>query len=154
MKPSRHLAAGLLAASLLAAGCSSDGSATSAQIDDDEAAAAPVGDAAGIRLVNAQEGADILANPPDDLVVLDVRTPAEFAEGHIEGAMMIDFNGPDFADQVAELDPDAPYLLYCRSGNRSGQAASIMDELGFADVADVDGGILAWGEDGHEVVVP
>ena len=108
---------------------------------------------AGIRLVSAAEGAEIQANPPEDLIVLDVRTPEEFAEGHIEGAIMIDFYRDDFADQLAELDPDQPYLLYCRSGNRSGQTAAIMEDLGFANVADVDGGIIAWTDAGLDVVV-
>jgi len=84
--------------------------------------------------------------------VLDVRTADEFAEGHIEGAVMLDFYDPDFAAQIAELDPDVPYLLYCRSGNRSGQTTEIMDQLGFTDVADVDGGILAWADAGLPVV--
>lgn len=101
-------------------------------------------DAAGLRLVSAAEGADIQASPPDDLVILDVRTPDEFNAGHLEGATMIDFYSADFADQIAELDPDVPYLLYCNSGNRSGQTIQLMEELGFTDVADVDGGIQAW----------
>lgn len=103
---------------------------------------------AGIRLVTANEGAQIRADPPDGLIVLDVRTPDEFDEGHLEGATMIDFYAPDFADQLADLDPDRPYLLYCRSGNRSGQTTVIMEQLGFTDVADIDGGIVAWGEAG------
>jgi rhodanese-related sulfurtransferase len=65
---------------------------------------------------------------------------------------MIDFYSPDFADQLAELDPEASYLLYCRSGNRSGRTTEIMADLGFTDVADVDGGILAWTAAGLPVV--
>ena len=106
--------------------------------------AADTSDAAGLRLVSASEGAEIQASPPDDLVILDVRTPEEFAAGHLEGATMIDFYGADFADQIADLDPDVPYLLYCNSGNRSGQTIQLMEELGFTDVADVNGGIQAW----------
>lgn len=102
----------------------------------------------GVRLVSPADGADIQNDPPENLVILDVRTADEFAEGHLEGAVMLDFYRDDFADQVALLDPDVPYLLYCRSGNRSGQTATIMSELGFTDVADVDGGIVAWTEAG------
>lgn len=109
---------------------------------------------AGIRLVSAQEGAEIQNNPPDDLVILDVRTPQEFAAGHVEGAIMIDFYAEDFAQQIAELDPDVPYLLYCNSGNRSGQTVPLLHELGFSDVADVDGGIQAWLADGLPTVTP
>lgn len=107
-----------------------------------------------LRLVSVQEGAEIQAEPPSDLVILDVRTPEEFAEGHLEGAVMIDFYDLDFADQLAELDPDVPYLLYCRSGNRSGQTLALMEELGFTDVADVDGGINQWQAAGLPVVAP
>ena len=67
---------------------------------------------------------------------------------------MVDFYDDDFADQLADLDPDVPYLLYCRSGNRSGQTIGILEELGFADVADVDGGILAWNDAGLPTVTP
>ena len=107
-----------------------------------------------LRLVSVQEGAEIQAEPPSDLVILDVRTPEEFAEGHLEGAVMIDSYDLDFADQLAELDPDVPYLLYCRSGNRSGQTLALMEELGFTDVADVDGGINQWQAAGLPVVAP
>ena len=141
----RLAALALIASLALATGCS--GGATT---DTAEAAppAADAADAAGIRLVTAQEGAAIQADPPEGLVVLDVRTPEEFAEGHLEGAVMIDFYRDDFADQLAELDPDVPYLLYCRSGNRSGQTTAIMGQLGFTDVADVDGGIVSWAQSG------
>ena len=118
----------------------------------DEAAGAEPGDGPGIRLVSPEEGETIRTDPPDGLVVLDVRTPEEFAEGHLEDAVMLDFYEADFAEQLAELDPDAPYLLYCRSGNRSGQTADLMRELGFTDVADVDGGIVAWAEAGLPIV--
>ena len=88
--------------------------------------------------------AGILADAPDDLVVLDVRTPEEYAEGHVADATLIDFYEPDFADRIAELDPDVPYVVICRSGNRSSQAVALMRDLGFGDVTDVDGGIVAW----------
>lgn len=155
----RRLLAGTLTATvLLTAGCSSggsataDGSAAENLTADDAAGENATPGAAGIRLVTTQEGADIQANPPNDLVILDVRTPEEFAEGHLEGAILLDFYEGDFADQLATLDPDVPYLLYCRSGNRSGQTAIIMSELGFTNVADVDGGIVEWTGAGHPVV--
>jgi phage shock protein E len=79
-----------------------------------------------------------------DVEVLDVRTPEEYAEGHVDGATNIDFYAADFADQVAELDRDQEYVVYCRSGNRSSQATALMAEQGFTAVNDVDGGIVAW----------
>ncbi|NOX29953.1 MAG: redoxin family protein, partial [Actinobacteria bacterium] len=108
--------------------------------------------AAGIRLVTANDGAQIQENPPANLVILDVRTPEEFEAGHLEGAILVDFYDDDFADQLAELDPDVPYLVYCRSGNRSGQTTPILASLGFDDVADIDGGIVAWTDAGLPVV--
>ncbi|MGI9595582.1 MAG: rhodanese-like domain-containing protein, partial [Acidimicrobiales bacterium] len=105
----------------------------------------------GIRLVSAEQGAEIHADPPDGLIVLDVRTPDEFAQGHVEGATMIDFYAPDFEERLAELDRERPYLLYCRSGSRSGQTTAIMEQLGFSNVADIDGGITAWTEAGLPV---
>lgn len=104
--------------------------------------------ASNIRLVPAEEGGAMQSAPPDDLVILDVRTIEEFTEARIDGATMIDFYRDDFAEQIAQLDPDVPYLVYCHSGSRSGQTASIMRDLGFADVADVDGGIVAWQDAG------
>lgn len=73
----------------------------------------------------------------DNTVLLDVRTPEEFAGGHLEGALNIDVQSPDFAARVGELDPDANYLVYCRSGNRSGQAINQMRSLGFGDLANI-----------------
>lgn len=119
-------------------------SSTPAGSDGGVAGAATVDVGPGVRLVSANEGAQIQSEPPAGLVVLDVRTPEEFAQGHLEGAIMIDFYRDDFATELAALDPNVPYLLYCRSGNRSGQTAALMAQLGFSDVADVDGGILAW----------
>lgn len=67
-------------------------------------------------------------------VLLDVRTPAEFAAGHLAGAQNLDFRSPDFAQQVAKLAPQKTYVLYCASGNRSSQSAIIMQEKGFRKV--------------------
>ncbi len=120
----------------------------------EEEAAEEAAAGAGIRLVDAAAGLAIQTDPPEDLVILDVRTAEEFDEGHLEGAIMLDFYQEDFAQQLAELDPDVPYLLYCRSGNRSGETAALMEDLGFNDVADVDGGILAWAQGGNPIITP
>ena len=143
---SRRLFLGGLGATALLTACGSS-EETDASATSDDGTAAP-----GIRLVNAEQGAAIQASPPDDLVILDVRTAEEFADGHLEGAIMIDFYRDDFADQIAALDPNVPYLLYCRSGNRSGQTTAIMEDLGFSDVADINGGIAAWTQAGLPTV--
>ena len=106
---------------------------------------------AGIRVVAPEEAAATIADPPADLVILDVRTLEEFEDGHIEGAVMLDFYRDDFADELAKFDPDVPYVLYCRSGNRSSQARAIMSDLGFQSVEDVEGGIVGWQEAGLPV---
>lgn len=67
-------------------------------------------------------------------VVIDVRTPAEFASGHLEGALNIDVQSPDFEAQISALDPSGSYYVYCRSGNRSGAAIDRMEALGFTDL--------------------
>lgn len=67
----------------------------------------------------------------EDTVIIDVRTPAEFASGHLDGAVNIDVQSPDFAAQIMELDPSGEYFVYCRSGNRSGQAIAQMTQMGF-----------------------
>jgi rhodanese-related sulfurtransferase len=73
--------------------------------------------------------------------VIDVRTPAEYDAGHIAGAQNIDVEAADFGSKIAALDKKAPYLVYCRSGRRSGIAAADMAKAGFTDV--VDGGAMA-----------
>ncbi len=92
----------------------------------------------------------VAANP--SVVVLDVRTPAEFAEGHLARAALVNFNASDFRDQIAQFDRSAIYLVYCHSGNRSAQATAIMAQLGFVRVNELDGGIAAW-QDAHGPVV-
>jgi phage shock protein E len=77
-------------------------------------------------------------------VVLDVRTPAEFAEGHLAGAINLDVNAADFRAKVGAMAKDVPYAVYCRSGNRSATALAIMKGLGFTQTYHLGGGITAW----------
>ncbi len=76
-------------------------------------------------------------------VLLDVRTAGEFAGGTIPGSKNIDFLSPTFSDKVKKLDKDATYFVFCRSGNRSGQACQMMYKMGF-DVRNLSGGIGAF----------
>lgn len=73
--------------------------------------------------------------------VIDVRTPAEFADGHLQDAVNIDLYAANFKDQIVDLalDPAKPVYLYCRSGNRSGTAAQILRSMGFEDAYNVGG---------------
>jgi rhodanese-related sulfurtransferase len=111
-------------------------------------------EAASLVTVSPLEASQTIDSAPDGLVVLDVRTATEYAEGHIEGATLVDFYAADFEAQLAELDPAVPYVLYCRSGNRSGQTMPMMDRLGFLEVYEIDGGILAWTAASLPVVAP
>lgn len=81
-----------------------------------------------------------------NVVVLDVRTPAEIAQGKIAGAMELNFNSPDFAQKIGQLDKSKTYLVYCRSGNRSGQACNMMQQQGFSKLYNLQGGMIAWGQ--------
>ena len=79
-----------------------------------------------------------------DFVILDVRTPEEFAEGYIENAINIDFYAETFRNDINQLDKNKTYLIYCRSGRRSADALGIMAELGFTEVYNLLGGIIDW----------
>jgi phage shock protein E len=88
--------------------------------------------------MDPREAAGLLADR-SELVVVDVRTPEEFEVGHLEGARLIDARSVGFQAELEALDRDEPYLVYCRTGNRSGEAAALMHELGFAEVYDAGG---------------
>lgn len=79
----------------------------------------------------------------ENAVLLDVRTPGEFNDGFIEGAINIDIMSPYFNERISELDKSKTYYVYCRSGGRSGQACSVMSNLGFKTY-NLAGGIMSW----------
>lgn len=87
-----------------------------------------------------------------DFVIIDIRTPQEFSDGHIENAINIDFYSRDFRQKLSELDKNKTYLVYCRTGVRSKLAMPVFINLGFKEVYEMDGGIVAWIEAGYEVV--
>ena len=83
-----------------------------------------------------------------DVQLVDVRTPEEFAEGHIPNAINININGNDFVSETSKLDKNKPVMVYCKMGGRSAKAASSLKEHGFKDISDLDGGITSWKEAG------
>ncbi len=109
---------------------------------------------ATIETISPAEAADLLEGVPTGLVVLDVRTPDEFAAGHLAGAVNLDYSAAGFAGELGALDREVPYLLYCRTGNRSAQAREMMRDQGFAEVHEIEGGIVAWAEAGLPVLTP
>jgi rhodanese-related sulfurtransferase len=84
--------------------------------------------------------------------IIDVRTPQEFSEGHIEGAININFFDKTFLDQIAKYEKNEPLFIYCKSGNRSGQASKKIADFGFTKIYDLEGGILYWMKNNNEVV--
>ena len=96
------------------------------------------------QLLEAGAASTFLAAPPAGLSILDVRTPAEFAAGHLPSAIDVDLQGADWAAKVAALDPSKPYFVYCHSGNRSAQAVAYLHQHGFTTLYELRGGITAW----------
>ena len=72
-----------------------------------------------------------------DTIIIDVRSEQEYSAGHLEGARLLDLNSGEFAAALPDLDPDAEYIVYCRSGNRSGQAEAMMKDAGFQNVTNL-----------------
>lgn len=87
-----------------------------------------------------------------NFIILDVRTPPEFSGGHLENAVNMDYYSSEFIIRLNGLDKTKAYLVYCRSGYRSGQTMELMKLLGFTEVYNMLGGILAWSDAGYPVV--
>ena len=87
-----------------------------------------------------------------DFVILDVRTPEEFAAGHLQNAVQINFYDETFSDDIDRLDKARTYLVYCRSGGRSSSSLRIMAELGFTRAHSMLGGIVRWQTEGLPVL--
>ena len=108
-------------------------------------------DTATIELVSPADAAQVIEDDPAGLVVLDIRTPEEFNEARLADSVNVDFYDADFADQLDALDKNDPYVMYCRSGNRSSEAIKTMKDLGFVEVYEIDGGIANWYDSGFPV---
>ncbi|MCS6974544.1 MAG: rhodanese-like domain-containing protein [Cyclobacteriaceae bacterium] len=86
-----------------------------------------------------------------DKIILDVRTPEEYSDGHIPGSVMIDYYKSDFRQQINKLDKTKPVFVYCASGVRSSSAAKILVQSGFTQVFNLQGGINAWYRSGKPI---
>ena len=82
--------------------------------------------------------------------IIDVRTPKEFNQGHIENAININFKSSNFIKSISKLNKDTSFLIYCKSGNRSGKAAKIMDSIGFYKIYDLKGGFINWNNEANQ----
>ncbi|MGA1699579.1 MAG: rhodanese-like domain-containing protein [Candidatus Nanopelagicales bacterium] len=124
----------LAGALLLTPGLAACGSSTEAAPAPTTSASQP---SAPVRLV-VPEWMEAAQSP--GTVIIDVRTPEEFNSGHVQGALNIPVESPDFAAQVSALDPATTYAIYCRSGNRSAVATAEMGSMGFMHLYDLEGG--------------
>ena len=115
-----------------------------------EETAAPEAPARISENITAQEAFTLIQNNQEnpEFVIIDVRTPGEFADGYIEKAINIDFRSEIFRDEVNNLDTSKTYLIYCRSGVRSWNALNIMAELNFREAYNMLGGIIEWEAEG------
>lgn len=145
-------AAALATASLGLTGCSSTSAtepAASVSVQGPAAPGSTPAAPAAPERVDAARFAEVVSAP--GVTILDVRTPEEFASGHIDGAVNLNVQGPDFASQVAGLDPAGVYAVYCRSGNRSQAAVAAMADAGIPGIYELESGIVGWQEAGLPV---
>ena len=104
----------------------------------------------GVQVLEVSKYEKKMTQPEVQLV--DVRTPEEFSEGHLENAINIDVTADDFDAKVASLDKEKPVMVYCKSGGRSAKASAKLKELGFKTITDLEGGITNWKSENKPVV--
>ncbi|HEX5333122.1 MAG TPA: rhodanese-like domain-containing protein [Cellulomonas sp.] len=100
--------------------------------------------------VSVASSASVLAQP--GITLIDVRTPTEYASGHLADAVNIDVNSDTFDSQVGQLPKDGAYFVYCHSGNRSAAATARMAKLGFTTIYNLTGGVADWQANGGALV--
>ncbi len=103
--------------------------------------------------ITPQDASDLIDENLDNpnFAIIDVRTPAEFASGHIDNAINIDFRSETFESEISKLDKSKAYLIYCRTGNRSRGALDVMIEMGFKEVYHLSVGINGWLAEGFPI---
>ena len=104
----------------------------------------------GVQVLDVSKYEKKMAQP--DVQLVDVRTPEEFAEGHLENAINIDITADDFDTKIAALDKEKPVMVYCKAGGRSAKASSRLNELGFKNISDLEGGIINWNSENKPIV--
>lgn len=95
------------------------------------------------KVITPTETSEFLKKENSPLVI-DIRTPEEFKEGHIKGAKNIDFRAADFSQKIALLDRDKPYIIHCKSGGRSTTSLKFWQDLGFTKIHHLDAGFDGW----------
>jgi phage shock protein E len=156
MQTRHRRSAALIAATLVAATVGLVGCSSSSTSPSSSTAPAPAASAAAVAVPDTPQRVDpaafagAVATP--GVTVVDVRTPEEFAAGHIDGAVNYNVEGPDFASQIAGLDPAGLYAVYCRSGNRSQVAVAAMSQAGINHIYELQTGINGWTDAGYPTV--
>lgn len=97
--------------------------------------------------VPVQKFEELTVSDPNT-IILDVRTPEEFADGHLKGALLTDFQNQDFKNEIDKLDKSKTYLVYCKAGTRQQLAAEHMKSIGFENIYLLEGGFTAWQQEG------
>ena len=106
-----------------------------------------------LKKISPKDAEELIKKNADNsnFVILDVRTPKEFAEEHIKDAIIVDFRSTTFENDLDKFDRNKTYIVYCRVGNRSGKATELMKQKGFKKIYDLEGGIFRWKKDGLPV---
>lgn len=94
------------------------------------------------KLLNSAQYEQVISE--NGVTIIDVRTPEEYQNGHIENAQNINVQSGDFKAKMENFDREKPIYIYCRSGSRSANAGRILEEMGFKEIYDLKGGILSW----------
>jgi rhodanese-related sulfurtransferase len=107
-----------------------------------------------VKTINSVESARMIKKnlKNKNFVILDVRTPQEYAEGHLANATNVDFAAVDFAEKIGKLDKAKKYLVYCRTGHKSARATEVMKTQSFQTIYNLDGGITKWTADNNPII--
>lgn len=103
--------------------------------------------------VTARQVAEMLRKDTS-IILVDVRTPEEYQQGHIKGARLMDFYSAEFHAMMQTLPKEKPVILYCRSGRRSDEAMKFLTSIGYSRVFNMLGGIVQWKKDRQPVIGP
>ena len=106
-------------------------------------------DSGDVRNVSAPQFKVLIEQGAGQLV--DIRTPGEFQQGHIHGAVLIDFYSSSFREDLDRLDKNTPIYIYCRSGNRTSQSLRILEGLGFREIVNLQHGLIDWQRNGFSL---
>ena len=114
--------------------------------------------ASAVQHLDAPAAAKVLEKaaktPEKSIAILDVRTPEEFASGHLKGAQNLDIASADFQKNLAKLDPSKTWLVHCAAGGRSTRTLGLLNKLGFKSIIHLDGGLNGWKKAGLPLEKP